>query len=192
VTLAETYTPKPNGHGGIFAKIPQPSRETVERLTRKPKEAIEKFSRAPSMTIPMGKNRIELQTDRVRAAPALTPTLSGMIGLTAMSLGIAGIFFPKAVKRALGVQAPTPVVQSVFGLREMWSGYSLVGDPTRTDVLWARVGGDMFDIAALRSLDRPNNPQRGNARLALGFVLAVTALDVVTAVRMSTVKRTCE
>jgi hypothetical protein len=54
------------------------------------------------------------------------------------------------------------------------------------------VAGDVFDIAALKALDRPANVKRGNARLALGFVLAVTALDVVTAVRMSTVQRNCD
>jgi hypothetical protein len=50
----------------------------------------------------------------------------------------------------------------------------------------------VFDIALLRSLNRPGNPKRGNARLALGVVLAVTALDVVAAVRMTNVKRNCE
>ncbi|MDB5445534.1 MAG: hypothetical protein JWQ97_851 [Phenylobacterium sp.] len=180
MTLAESQTSKPNGQG-LLANMRLPSRETLQNLARSPK-----------VSLPLGKKRIQLATDRVRAAPAVTPTLSGMIGMTALSLGVAGLFFPKAVARSLGITAPAPVVQSVFGLRELWSGYSLVGDPTRTDVLWARVAGDVFDIAALRVLDRPANLKRGNARLALGFVLAVTALDVVTAVRMSTVKRNCE
>jgi hypothetical protein len=59
-------------------------------------------------------------------------------------------------------------------------------------VLWARVAGDVFDIAALKALDSPKNPKRGNARLALGLVLAISALDVVAAVRMSGVRRNCE
>jgi hypothetical protein len=134
---------------------------------------------------------MHLSTDRVRAAPAISPNLSMMIGMTAIGLGVVGVFFPKAVKRGLGITAPTPVVQSLFGLREMWSGYSLAGDPTRTDVLWARVGGDIFDIAVLNGLNNPTNPKRGNAKAALGFVIATTALDVITAVRMSTVQRNC-
>jgi hypothetical protein len=59
-------------------------------------------------------------------------------------------------------------------------------------MLWTRVAGDAFDIAVLRALDNPRNPQRGAAKAALGFVLAVTALDVITAFRMTNVKRNCE
>ena len=181
MTLAEDRPSKANGHAAMLANMRLPGRETLQNLAR-----------APRMTLPLGRRSIRLATERVRAAPAVTPTLSGMIGITAITAGVAGLFFPRAIARGLGVTAPTPVVQSVFGLRELWSGYSLVGDPTRSDVLWARIAGDVFDIAALRALDRPANVKRGNARLALGLVLAVTALDVVTAVRMSTVKRTCE
>jgi hypothetical protein len=183
VSLAETEMPKPNGHAGVLSNL---------RPSEKAKAAFENFARAPKVTLPIGGKKAELATDRVRAAPALTPTLSGAIGLTAIGLGVAGLFFPKAVKRTLGVTAPTPVVQAAFGARELASGYILASDPTRSDVLWARVAGDVFDIACLKALDKPENPKRGNARAALGFVLAVTALDVVTAVRMSTVKRTCD
>jgi len=182
VSLTEHQSAKPNGHAGLFSNLSTPARA---------KEALQNFARSPKVSLPIGKKRIELATDRVRAAPAVTPTVSGMIGMTAITLGLAGIFFPTAVARGLGLNAPAPVVQGLFGLRELWSGYSLVGDPTRSDVLWARVAGDAFDIAALKALDRPGNARRGAARAALGFVLAVTALDVVTAVRMSTVKRTC-
>lgn len=180
MTLAEHQITKPNGHGGVIANMRWPSRETLNKLAR-----------SPTISLPLGRKRIQLATDRVRAAPAVTPTLSGAIGMTAIGLGVAGLFFPRQVARALGVNAPAAVIQSVFGLRELWSGYSLVGDPTRSDVLWARVGGDAFDIVALSALDRRSNPRRGTARAALGFVLAVTALDVFTAVRMSTVQRNC-
>ena len=82
-------------------------------------------------------------------------------------------------------------MRAVFGARELWSGYSLAGDPTRIDVLWARVAADVFDIAALSALSGPGNPKRGNARLALGAVIAIAGLDLVTALRMSTVQRNC-
>ena len=84
------------------------------------------------------------------------------------------------------------MTQLVFGAREMATGMRLFSDPTDARALWARVAGDAFDIAVLRGLDKPTNPKRKNARLALGVVLAVTALDVLAAVRMSNVKRTCE
>jgi hypothetical protein len=152
----------------------------------------ENLARSPRTNLPkVGGKRIELFTDRVRAKPALSPTVSMNIGMTAIGLGMWGTLFPKHVARTLGIQAPAPVVQAVFGLRELWTGYTLAGDPTKSEMLWTRVAGDIFDIAVLASLDRPSNPKRGTARAALGFVLAVTALDAITAVRMSAVQRNC-
>ena len=74
----------------------------------------------------------------------------------------------------------------------MATGMALFSDPTKASALWARVAGDVFDIAVLRGLTRASNPKHRNARFALGVVLAVTALDVIAAVRMSAVKRNCE
>lgn len=188
MTIAEDFTTRPNGHGGgVIASM----RESFSNVRGSASGALQKATRSPRMTLPVGKQNIQVITDRVRAAPAVSPTLSMNIGISAIGLGIWGSLFPGHVKKTLGIQAPTPVVQAVFGARELWSGYSLAGDPTKTGVLWARVAGDVFDILALKSLDTPSNPKRGNARAALGFVLAVTALDVITATRMSAVKRTC-
>jgi hypothetical protein len=181
MTLAEHGSPRANGHGGLFSKIPWPNGEMFENLARSPRT---------NLPLKNGK-RIELSTDRVRAKPALSPTVSMNIGVTAIGLGMWGTLFPRHVARTLGIKAPTPVVQTLFGLRELWTGYTLAGDPTKSGMLWTRLAGDIFDIAVLRSLDRPSNPQRGTARAALGFVIAVTALDAITAVRMSAVRRNC-
>jgi hypothetical protein len=154
--------------------------------------AWENFLRSPHTVIRLpGRPAIRLATDNVRAKPAVVPQVSLMIGMTAIGLGVWGALFPRSVKRTLGIKAPTAAVFSLFGARELWSGFNLTNDPTRSDVLWARVGGDVFDIAALSALSRPTNPKRGNARLALAAVLAITALDIFTAVRMSTVQRNC-
>lgn len=155
-------------------------------------EAFENLERAPTATIPLPSGRrIRLSTDRVRAVPALTPTLSGALGQNAIGLGIWGLFAPKSVGRFLGLRASPQTIQLLFGAREMATGLRLVSDPTCKMTLWSRVAGDVFDIAVLRSLDTPENPKRGNVRAALGVVLAVTALDVLAAVRMSTVQRNC-
>jgi hypothetical protein len=154
--------------------------------------AWENFLRSPHTAIRLpGRPPIRLATDNVRAKPAVTPQISMTIGMTAIGLGIWGSLFPRSVKRALGIAAPTVAVAAAFGARELWSGFKLAEDPTRIDVLWTRVGADVFDIAVLGALNNRSNPKRGNARLALGAVLAITALDVLTAVRMSTVQRNC-
>lgn len=150
--------------------------------------------RAPSVTLPMpGGKSATFVTDRVRARPALSSTLSGTLGLNAIALGVLGTFFPRRVSNFLGVNASRGAVVSLFGLRELVSGYALVSDPTRTGALWSRVLFDVFDIAVLKAAaDDPFNKKRGNARGALCVVLTVSALDLIAAVRQSTVKRNCE
>lgn len=181
MSLADTITSKADGLGTFFARMPDKANETFERLARQPRARV-----------PLGGGKqMTLHTDRVRARPALSPTLSMNIGMTAIMLGLWGTLFPGHVKKTLGVKAPEPVVQAVFGARELWSGFTLAGDPTKSEVLWARVAGDVFDILALKMLDNRSNPQRGAARAALGFVLAVTALDAIAAARMSNVQRNC-
>lgn len=182
MSLATETGPQANGHASAWRDIPQ-----------RASAAWENFARSPKINIPRrGKPSVTLATDRVRAKPAISPSLSMNIGMTAIGLGLWGTLFPKHVKRTLGIAAPTPVVQALFGARELATGYALAGDPTKSGVLWARVAGDVFDIAVLKALDNRRNPQRGAARAALGFVLLVTALDAVTAVRMTNVKRTCD
>lgn len=182
MSLAGQTTSKPNGHGGFLGNMKLPTRETFDNIAR-----------SPTVSLPVGKaKRAQLATDRVRAAPAITPTLSMMIGFSAIGLGMWGTLFPSSVKRLLGVRSPAPVVRTLFGARELYTGYTLAGDPTRTDVLWQRVGADVLDLAVLSSLNRETNPSRGGARLGLAFVLGVTALDLIAAVRLSTVKRNCD
>ena len=178
----------------------RPPREAPPQAPPRPKpqvsppetSAAQNFMRSPHTVIRLpGGRPMRLATDNVRAKPAITPQVSMMIGMTAIGLGVWGALFPRSVKRALGISAPSAAIAAVFGARELWSGFTLAGDPTRTDVLWARVGADVFDIAVLSALSNPGNPKRGAARLALGAVVAITALDAVTAVRLSAVKRNC-
>lgn len=149
-------------------------------------------SAAPTRTfrLPGGK-QMTLSTDRVRAAPAITPQISMMLGQNALGLGVWGLLAPHSVNRFLGIRASASTTRAMFGARELATGMVLASDPTRSSALWARVAGDVFDILVLRRLTRPDNPKRSNARLAMGVVLAITALDVVAAVRMSNVKRDC-
>lgn len=168
------------------------SSRTSSSWTPPEPSAWENFLRSPHTVIRLpGRPPMRLATDSVRAKPAVTPQVSMMIGVTAIGLGIWGALFPRSVKRTLGVPAPAAAIVGVFGIRELWSGFKLAEDPTRIDVLWSRVGADIFDILALGALSTPASPKRGNARVALGAVLAITALDVITAVRMSAVQRNC-
>ena len=161
--------------------LPWPTRETFDN-----------FARSPSLNLPLpGGNRVHFETDRVRAAPAVTPTLSMSLGIGAIGLGFLGLLFPNGVARFLGLPRNKPLVRTLFGARELYTGYALAGDPTRSDMLWTRVAGDVLDLVVLRALVNPKNPKAGNARFAQNAVLLITALDVLAALRMSNVQRNC-
>lgn len=182
MSLYETPLTEPGlGRDDDAASFRSPEERSFARKTRSPGAAV---------PLPGGK-KIEFHVDRVRARPAVSPTLSMNIGVTAIGLAAWGTLFPNHVKKTLGIEAPTEVVRALFGVREGITGFTLAADPTKAGMLWTRVVGDICDIAILRSLDNPNNPKRNNARAALGFVLFVTALDAITATRMSAVRRNC-
>ena len=180
MSLYENILPR-SGDGGRFHV---PGLDAVRTFAR------QGFARSPTVRIP-GKRPIQFSTDRVRAAPAISPTVSTMLGMGAIGLGMWGLLAPKSVSRFLGIPASTHVVRTVFGVRELITGYTLAGDPTKSGMLWTRFAGDLFDIAVLRLADNPRNPKRKNSRFALNAVLLITALDAFAAVRMSTVKRNC-
>jgi hypothetical protein len=157
------------------------------------RQAHEPSPQTPHRTfrLPGGKT-MTVATDRVRATPAVSPQISFALGQNAIGLGLWGLLAPKGVNRFLGIRGSAASTRLIFGAREMATGVALFSDPTQSAALWARVAGDAFDILMLRSLSGRSNPKRGNVRLALGVVAAVTLLDVVAAVRMSGVKRNCE
>jgi hypothetical protein len=67
------------------------------------------------------------------------------------------------------------------GLREVGTGLGILTAEDPGPWVRARVAGDLFDLAALACCAGPGNERRANARLALGTVAAVTALDVLNA-----------
>src|SRR5205085_9626618 len=106
MTTAEHLIEPTAGRG---RPIPWPTRETLDNLAR-----------SPTLHIPRpGKPPVQLPTDRVPARPALTPTLSGALGMGAVGLGLWGLFAPRSVSRSLGLKADPTTVRAVFGLREL-------------------------------------------------------------------------
>ncbi|PZQ59969.1 MAG: hypothetical protein DI570_15230 [Phenylobacterium zucineum] len=176
-------TPKPRRRGKAATVSPPPT--PIER----PAPATPQTTPTRTFRLPGGAS-MTLSTDRVRARPALTPQVSFALGQNAIGLGLWGLCAPKGVNRFLGLTNSPQATQVLFGARELATGVALFSDPTRASALWARVAGDAFDIAVLSRLVRQSHPRRRNARVALGVVLAVTALDLVAAIRMSRVDRT--
>lgn len=176
----------------VMPKTRQPGARAAEpTVSRAASPAAPAPPTTPTRTFRLpGGASMTLSTDRVRARPAVTPQMAFGLGQAAIGLGLWGLCAPKGVNRLFGLNASAQATQVLFGARELATGMALFSDPTRAGALWARVAGDVFDIAVLSRLVGPENPRRRTARLALGAVLAVTALDLIAAVRLSRVDRT--
>src|SRR5690606_32202190 len=75
-------------------------------------------------------------------------------------------------------------VVPLVGARELVHGAGLLLGRRTDRWAWIRVGGDVLDLAALGvALTRRRGPRRARLLGITGAVLAVTAVDVATAVR---------
>lgn len=102
------------------------------------------------------------------------------LGWFAIGLGAYKLFAPHKLTRALGLEGAENLVR-LCGAREVATGIGALTVNPRP-ALWARVGGDALDLAALAALLRDeDNSQRQNVELALVAVGTVTAVDLYCA-----------
>ncbi|MET3996531.1 hypothetical protein ABID65_008208 [Bradyrhizobium sp. S3.9.2] len=101
--------------------------------------------------------------------------LARALGWFSIGLGVFEFLAPRRVTETLGMEGSETLVRA-FGLREIMAGImSLSVD--KNAGLWARVGGDGLDAAALVSGLTADNPKKGNVALALLMVGGIAVLD---------------
>ncbi|MFP2923965.1 hypothetical protein ACLESO_01865 [Pyxidicoccus sp. 3LG] len=111
-------------------------------------------------------------------------TLARGLGWFSIGLGLTELLAPRALARFLGVKQGTRLLRA-YGLREIAAGVGiLLLSPSRpTPWVWARVGGDLLDLATLGKALK-DSPKKGNVTFAIGNVVAATALDAYCARRL--------
>lgn len=110
-------------------------------------------------------------------------SLARGLGWFSVALGTAELLGGRRMAQALGMEHRTPLFR-LFGLREILVGFGILAKPTSPALLWARVGGDALDLAALATGLRRDNPRRTEVDIAMGAVAAVTALDILCGYRL--------
>ncbi len=110
--------------------------------------------------------------------------LSRALGWFSIGLGLAELVGARDLARTMGMREARPLIRG-FGLREIGTGLAILGAPAGPGGLWARVAGDLLDLAALgRAASDRWNPQRGNAWLGFLMVAGVTLVDVTVAMML--------
>ncbi len=104
------------------------------------------------------------------------------LGWFSIGLGLAEVAMPGGLARAIGMDddEDTRNILFAFGLREIASGIAVLASPRSAVPLWARVGGDMMDLAFLGRGLKSDTSERGRVAAATAAVAGVTVLDVLT------------
>ena len=120
---------------------------------------------------------MQYDNDNTRTAEKLAVGL----GLFSIGLGLAELFAPRSVARAIGMPDASDGILQTFGAREIANGVAILAQPDNPAWLWSRVGGDGIDLAYLASGFQDDRVDTGKLGFAIAAVLGVTALDAVAA-----------
>jgi uncharacterized membrane protein len=110
------------------------------------------------------------------------------LGWFSLGLGLTQVLAPGAVSRLIGARDDerTRTTMQAVGVREIASGIGILTQRQPAGWVWARVAGDLMDIALLgTTLVSDKGDQRQRTIGAAAAVLGVTVLDAVSAVQLS-------
>jgi uncharacterized membrane protein len=126
--------------------------------------------------------------------PERDSTLSVSVGRAAIGLGLFGIglglvelLAPRRFNRTIGVpdRRTSARVTRALGLREIANSFALLGRRRPAPWLWARVGGDLIDLALLAGAGHNRKARVGRLVGAIGAVVGATVVDALVASRSS-------
>jgi uncharacterized membrane protein len=109
------------------------------------------------------------------------------LGWFSIGLGLAEVAMPRRLARMIGMDEDDSSRNILFayGLREIATGVAILTSERPTGAVWARVGGDVLDLATLGRAMADDDSNRGRLTAATAAVLGVAALDLFTGRRLS-------
>src|SRR3981081_1564640 len=113
--------------------------------------------------------------------------LAKTLGYFSIALGATELLAPRALCKASGLNGLERVVRA-YGAREVATGLAILTSHDPAPWIWARVAGDMADIATVGTGLQQSNPKKENSALALTALAAVTLVDLACARGLSAEK----
>jgi uncharacterized membrane protein len=109
------------------------------------------------------------------------------LGWFSVGLGLSQVLAPRGVVGFIGVSDDhrNCALMRMLGLRELACGVGILTKRRPAGWVWARVAGDMMDLALLGTAMAEDGPGRDRVAAATAAVVGVTALDVYDAVQLS-------
>lgn len=110
------------------------------------------------------------------------------LGWFSIGLGLTELLAPRQLANFIGLEQNKDhrdVTLRLYGLREIAAGIGILSQPKPGGWLWARVAGDALDLASLGVAFTSDDARPGKLAGATAAVVGVTALDILTAQRLS-------
>lgn len=110
------------------------------------------------------------------------------LGWFSIGLGLAEVAMPRRLARIIGMDEDDDGNRNIlfaYGLREIATGVAILASERPAGAVWARVGGDVLDLATLGRAMTDDDSDRGRLAAATAAVLGVAALDLLTGRRLS-------
>ncbi len=104
------------------------------------------------------------------------------LGWFSIALGLAELAAPRRLRDGTGTPAPTGLVRA-FGWREIGTGAAILASRRPVAMVWARVAGDVADLAVLAPALRRANRHRAGGAGAFAAVAAIALLDLCVALQ---------
>jgi len=121
------------------------------------------------------------------AEPQRGQGLAKFLGVFSLGLGLAEMLAPKQLAELIGIEPDSRNCKLLraMGAREFLNGVAVLASSDPSKAMWARVSGDAVDIACLGTALANEDNDRRKTAFATANVLAVTAMDVLCATRLS-------
>jgi hypothetical protein len=111
------------------------------------------------------------------------------LGYFSIALGVAELVAPGAICRAAGIRGLEPVVRG-YGAREIATGVAILNSHDPEPWIWARVAGDLADVATVAAGVQQDNDSRSRSAVALATLAVVTLVDLACANGLNSEKGT--
>jgi uncharacterized membrane protein len=146
-------------------ELTQTNRMTPARRAPRPRET-------PSALVPRAQARSSAPEQRALG-----------LGWFSVGLGLAQLLAPRQVAQLVGIEDDerTCLTMRALGVRELTCGLGLLSETRPAAWAWARVAGDVMDLALLGYAWRDDPPSAERALSIAGSVVGVTLVDVQTA-----------
>jgi uncharacterized membrane protein len=113
--------------------------------------------------------------------------LADGLGWFSIGLGLAELTAPRSVAELIGVpdDGTTRGVLRAYGAREIATGIGILASRPNPAWLWARVAGDVLDLATLAAAMRRDGVEGTKIASAMSSVAGVMVADIAAARRLS-------